>query len=244
VCEWPNSFPSAQRNLSRRTPCTETMHTTEELDSTSFEYRVDGNEISRETVLPSVSSDDRIGVVMGRGDEGIGAGNLILSYVTAFYDHLRETREGDFFEYPDYYTFQTTSDPAEYRMLDIYPDHKSVSVEPDAEQLVRAINDRAITTLAVPDISPVPLDVDRITLQSASRRIDHCYLYAPDGRLSSADFSICQPRQPATDWFETTIESLNGDSTVSIPSFGPDDERIVQQFRQISIEKALERLPV
>ncbi|PSP94852.1 hypothetical protein BRC91_04115 [Halobacteriales archaeon QS_4_62_28] len=220
------------------------MHTTKELDRTSFEYRIDGDVVSRETVLPSVTPDDRVGIVMGTGSEGIGAGNLLLSYVTAFYRHLREVREGDFFEYPDYYTFQTTSNPADYRMLDIYPDHKNVNVEPIAEQILRAVNDRAITTLLVPNVSPTSPDVNSITLQSASRRIDHCYLYAPDGCPSNADFSIHQPRQPANDWFETTIESLNADSDVSIPSFGSDDNRIAQQFREISVKQALERLPV
>jgi hypothetical protein len=220
------------------------MHTTNELDSSSFEYRIDGDVVSRERVMPSVTSDDRIGVVMGAGNEGLGAGSFILSSVTAFYDYLGETREEDFFEYPNYYTFQTTSDPADYRMLDIYPDHKNVSVEPTAEPLLRAINDRAITTLLVPDVSPTSLDVDDITLQSAHRRLDHCYVYAPDGRPNNVDFSICQPRQPANEWFETTVESLNGDSEGSVPSFGSDDDWMVQQFRQVSVTQALERLPV
>ncbi|WP_144905962.1 hypothetical protein [Halobellus captivus] len=219
------------------------MHTAKELDGASFEYQVDGDVVPRETVMPSVTSDDRVGVVMGAGTEGLGAGNFILSCVTAFYDYLRENREEDFFEYPDYYTFQATSEPADYRMLDIYPDHKNVTVESDAEQLLRAINDRAITTLLVPDVSPTSPDVDNITLQSAHRRIDHCYVYAPDGRPSNAEFSIRQPRQPAREWFETTVESLTGDSEVSAPSFGSDDDWIDQQFREVSVEQAFERLP-
>jgi hypothetical protein len=220
------------------------MHTIQELDSASFEYRVDGDVVSREAVMPSITPNDRVGVVMRTGMEGIGSGNFILSCVVAFYEYLRETREEDFFEYPDYYTFQTTSDPADYRMLDIYPDHKNITVEPAAEQLLRAINDRAITTLLVPDVSPTSPDVDEITLQSAYRRIDHCYVYAPDGRPSNVDFTIRQPRQPANEWFETTVESLNGDSEVTVPSFGSDDDWIVQQFRQVSVKQALERLPV
>ncbi|ADB62844.1 hypothetical protein Htur_3996 (plasmid) [Haloterrigena turkmenica DSM 5511] len=220
------------------------MHTTKELDSTSFEYRVDGDVVPRETVMPHVTSDDRVGVVMGTGVEGLGAGNFVLSCVTAFYDYLRETREEDFFEYPDYYTFQTTGNPADYRMLDIYPDHKNVSVNRTAEHLLRAINDRAITTLLVPNETTNSFDLDDITLQSAHRRIDHCYVYAPDGCPSNADFSIRQPRQPANEWFETTVESLNGDSEVSVPSFGCDDNWIVQQFRQVSVKQALERLPI
>lgn len=193
--------------------------------------------------MPHITSDDRVGVVMETGTEGLGAGNFVLSCVTAFYDYLSETREEDFFEYPDYYTFQTTSEPADYRMLDIYPDHKNVTVEPNAEQLLRAINDRAITILLVPDVSPISPNVDEITLQSARRRIDHCYVYAPDGRPSDAEFSIRQPRQPTNNWFEATIESLDGKSEEGVPAFGSSDDSIVQQFRPISVEQALERLP-
>jgi len=220
------------------------MHTTKELDSTSFEYQVNGDVVPRDTVMPSVTSNDRVGVVMGTGAGGLGAGNFILSCVTAFYDYLRETREEDFFEYPDYYTFQTTSEPADYRMLDVYPDHKNVTVESDVERLLRAINDRAITTLLVPDVPPTSPDVENITLQSAHRRIDHCYVYAPDGRPSNGEFSVRQRRQPAREWFETTVESVTGDSEGSVPSFGSNDNWIVQQFRQVSVEQALERLPI
>ena len=220
------------------------MHTTKELDRTSFEYQVYGDGVSRETVMPHVTADERVGVVMGTGIKGLGAGTFILSCVTAFYDYLSETWEEDFFEYPDYYTFQTTSEPADYRMLDVYPDHKNVAVEATAEHLLRTINDRAIRTLLVPDVPPTSPDVDGITLQSAQRRIDNCYVYAPDGRPSDAEFSIRQPRRPANDWFETTIESLDGNSEKDIPRFGSDDDWIIQQFRHVSVEQALERLPV
>ena len=220
------------------------MHTTKELDRSSFEYRVDGDVVPRETVLPSLTADDRVGVVMGTGTAGLGAGTVILSCVTAFYEHLSETRNEDFFEYPDYYTFQTTADPADYRMFDIYPDHKNVSVEPAAEQLLRAINDRAVTTLLVPDVPPTPPDVDRVTLQSAHRRIDHCYVYAPDGRPNSVDFTIRQPSHPANEWFKTTVESISGDAEGSVPSFGSDSDWIDQRFQQVSVGQALERLPV
>lgn len=220
------------------------MHTIKELDRTSFEYRVDGAVVPRETVMPHVTSDARVGVVMGTGVEGLGAGTFVLSCVTAFYDYLSETREEDFFEYPDYFTFQTTREPADYRMLDFYPDHKNVTVEADAEHLLRAINDRAITTLLVPDVSPTSPDVDDITLRSAHRRIDHCYVYAPDGRPSDAEFSIRQPRRPANEWFEATVESVDGESEVCVPSFGSGDDWIVQQFRRVPTERALERLPV
>jgi hypothetical protein len=220
------------------------MHTTDELDRTSFEYCVDGDVVSRETVMPPVTSDSRVGVVMETGVAGLGAGSFVLSCVTAFYDYLRATRTDDFFEHPDYYTFQTTSNPADYRMLDIYPSHKNVGVDPDAEQLLQAVNDRAVTILLIPDVTPTSPNIDDVTLQSARRRIDHCYVYAPDGRPSDAEFSIGQPRHPADEWFDTTAESTDGESEASVPSFGSDDNWMVQQFQRVSMKQALARLPV
>ncbi|WP_254538662.1 hypothetical protein [Halomarina litorea] len=181
---------------------------------------------------------------MGAGIEGLGAGNFVLSCVTAFYNYLSKTREKDFFEYPDYYTFQTTIRPADYRMLDIYPDHKNITVEAEAERLLRAINDRGISILLVPDVSPTSPNIDDITLQSAQRRIEHCYVYSPDGCLDEAEFSISQPRHPTEGWYEATVESVGTESETSIPSFGPNDDWVVQQFRTVSLQEALARLPV
>lgn len=218
------------------------MHTTEEVDAADFSYHAaDG--VSRDEVLPPITPETRLGVVMDSGTDGIGAGNFILSSVTAFYDHRRQMNE-DVFEYPDYYTFQTTSDPADYRMLDIYPDYKNVTVEPDAEQLLRAINDRAITILLVPDRPMLSPEIDDISLRSAERRITHCYLYATDGQVIGADFTIQLPRQLAEEWYESTARSVEAvPETYTLPSVGSNDEQIVQQFRQITLGQALARLP-
>ena len=217
------------------------MHTAEELTGRDFEYRSGGEVVARETVMPAVTPADRVGVVMGAGTDGLGAGNFVLSCITAFYDHLRATT-GEFFEYPDYYTFQVTAEPADYGMLDIYPDHKNVSVEPDDEQLLRAISDRAITVLLVPDVPPTTPAVEDITRRSVARWIEDCYVYAADGRPADAEFAIGQPREPAEDWYETTANSVAA-GTDTLPSFGPHEDRIVQHFRHISLEAALSRLP-
>lgn len=219
------------------------MHTVEELGAQEFEYVSGGDSVSRSDVMPSIAPNDRVGVVMGTGTDGIGATNFILSCVTAFYDRL-EAAKDDFFEYPDYYTFQTTSDPADYVMLDIYPDHKNVSVESDAEQLLRAISDRAINILLVPNGSAQSPDVDDITLRSIERRIEHCYLYAPNGRLDDPDFSIRLPRQPAGEWVQTTIESVGYVTATNNHAWCDSGEsHITQQFRRVRLERALSHLP-
>lgn len=219
------------------------MHTAAELEATDFEYRSDGDVVSRDEVLPTITPAERVGVVMDDGTDGLGAGNLILSCITAFYDSLRETKD-DFFEYPDYYTFQTTADPADYGMLDIYPEHKNVTVQPDAEHVLRAVNDRAISILLVPEGPTRSPDVEDITRRSAERRIDRCFLYAPGGRPDRPDFAIRQPREPAVEWYETTARSTESSpERDALPSFGSSDGYITQYFRTISLEGALSRLP-
>lgn len=219
------------------------MHTTDELDGLDFEYRYDGRVVARDEVLPPIALDDRVGVVMADGSDGLGAGNFILSCVTAFYDRLRETH-GEFFEYPDYYTFQIATEPANYGMLDIYPEHKNITVAADAEALLRAINDRAITILLVPAGPTKPPEVDEITRRSAERRIDHCFLYAPDGQPPHGDISIQLPRQPTEDWYETVTHSVeSGPEIDSLPASETSDSHIAQRFRELSFEQALSHLP-
>jgi hypothetical protein len=228
--------------MTRRT-ITGDVHTTEELDRTDFEYRSGGRTVSRNEVMPPIAVHDRVGVVMDTGADGVGAGNFLLSCVTAFYDRLRETKD-DFFEYPDYYTFQTTAEPADYGMLDVYPDHKNLAVEPDAEHLLRAINDRAITVLLVPDVRERTPEIEDVTRRSAERRIEHCYLYAPDGQPSDPGFSIRQPRRPTEEWYRTIVRSVAAAPETHARPFGSGDGHVTQSFRRLPLERALARLPV
>lgn len=218
------------------------MHTVDELDTTDFEYRTDGQRITRSQVLPRITPEERVGVVMRRGLDGLGAGAFLLECVTAFYDHLGETTD-QFAEYPDFYTFQTTDDPAEYSMLDVYPEHKNVAVEGTAEALLRAIADRAITILLVPEGPAHPPEIDGITRRSAKRWIEHCYLYAPDGRPDGADVTIRHPRQPADSWYETVADSAEGSPETDVFPPGSGDVHVTQGFRELTVEQALARLP-
>lgn len=220
------------------------MHTAEELTTSSFDHRVAGKPVSRSEVMPAITLDTRVGIVMGAPTEGIDAGNFILSCVTAFYDRLRAV-SADFFEYPDYYTFQCTTEPADYRMLDIYPDHKNVPVEPDMETLARAITDRAIDVLLVPHTTTDSSTIADITRRSLERRIDGCYQYAGRQQLAESDFSIGLPRHLVEDWYETTIDPVDeSEATTRQTALDTDSEQITQHFRQISLDRALASLPV
>ena len=221
--------------------CSEsTMHTTQELTSEAFDYRVGSAAVDCPEVMPPVTVDDRLGVVMDDPADGLGAGNFLLACVTAFYDRLRETRE-EFYEYPDYYTLQATPDPADYLEFDVWPDHKNVPVSPDPEAVLRAVNDRAVTMLLVPDSPTGRPDIQETTYNSALRRDLACFTYAPDGRLADAEFTVRAPRDPAWTYYETTLDTLEAppESVGSV-----DDTYVTQKFHEIDFEAALERLPV
>ncbi|WP_411966126.1 hypothetical protein [Haloferax sp. YSMS24] len=217
------------------------MHTTHELTSDTFDYRDAEGPVARHEVMPPISIADRLGIVVDDPTDGLGAGNFVLSCVTAFYDRFRE-RTAEFYEYPDYYTFQATSDPVDYQEFDIWPDHKNVSVPREPEAFLRAINDRGITILLVPESAPTSPSFEAVTRNSASRRIDSCYLYAPDGGLADADFSISLPHDTVAKWYEKTSESA-WDGPDPPGSLVKDEATITQQFRRVGLSQALGRLP-
>lgn len=220
------------------------MHTLDELEAADFRYVSDGRAVPKNEMMPEIAIGDRLGIVMGHGTEGIGAGNFILSSVIDFYDTLREQNE-DFFEYPDFYTFQATTDPADYRMFDIYPNHKNVVTDADGEAILRAVNDRAIDILLVPNRSPSSPQIEDVTRRSAERRIESCFLYSQQGQLDDNSFVIEAPRQPIENWFETTAESTVEASNDENWRTGQEHhQRISQEFRRLSLDRALDYLPI
>jgi hypothetical protein len=216
------------------------MHTTHDLTSETFEYRRHGAPVDRDEVMPSLAIDGRLGVVTADPADGLGAGNFVLACVTAFYDGL-SARSDDFYAYPDYYTFQASPDPLDYLEFDVWPDHKNVAVDRGPEPVLRAVNDRAITVLLVPDVPATDPDLEDVTRRSAERRIDACYLYAPDGDLTSADFSIRLPWETVGPWYRETVAAAGVDPGRFTPA-DPDDASLTQQFRELDLEDALRRL--
>lgn len=204
------------------------MHSNDEIDAESFEYVQNGTPVQREKVMPSIGIHDRLGIVDHQQFDALGANAFVCSCVCSFYDLYRQNRistesvvtdtidkddsrvssyleENGFYAYPDFYTFQSTDELVDYLWFDIWPDHKHVSVGTDPETALRMINDRAITTLLVPDASPSPPSLKPETRESAERRINSCYLYSPDGDLDDPDLSIRFETDSLETWIESTL---------------------------------------
>ena len=217
------------------------MHTLHRLSADRFEYRRAGEPVDRGEVMPELGQGDRLGVVMAGPTDGLGAGHFVLSCVIAFYDHVADL-EAVGCEYPDFYTFQATDQPADYLELDVWPDHKNVAVPADPEAILRAVNDRAIDVLLVPDGPAGDVELDGATRRSAERGIDTCVRYAPDGDLADAGFSIRLPRDPAEEWYRATAATTDAPGARFEPALA-DETGITQRYRRVGLEEALAALP-
>lgn len=171
------------------------MHTHAALSGDSFRIVSDGSDVSFDAILPGFSLRDRLGVVVDRDGGGLAAGLTVLAAVTDHYRQLSELESG-FFLYPDFYVLHLDRLRGWHAQIDVWPQHKEVVVPPSAEEVLSAVNDRAITRLLVP---PGPVSAGsylRETLARAHRQIVTVLQYGggPDapitltGDRAAADF--------------------------------------------------------
>lgn len=160
------------------------MHSAKELSSSSFDLTINGRQAIVPELFPEFNEHDRLGVVVRQPGGALGASVVILATITAFYDIQRQ-RTDDFFIYPDYYIFHVGRSFGNHAMLDVWPAHKDVVVADDPEDLLQAINDRAVTRLLVEDGKPGTPVFHPATL--ASGRLVTALAYAPEGQVSDAD---------------------------------------------------------
>ena len=165
------------------------MHTSTELRSDSFSIELDGRQATITELLAGVGGHGRLGIVVDEPAGAVGASLLLLAAITAFYDAQR-ARSERFYIYPDYFLFHVGRPHGDHSMLDVWPSHKEVVVPDDPDAILEAINDRAITWLAVPDREPAAAPVQREALASARDRIAAAFGYSATGRVLHGDVRI------------------------------------------------------
>jgi hypothetical protein len=165
------------------------MHTSKELRRDSFAIEIDGESASVDDVLIGFGGHDRLGLVVRDPCGAVGASNLLLAAVTAFYDRQRARGE-EFFIYPDYFLFHVGRPLGDHSMLDVFPSHKEVVVPDDLEAILEAVNDRAITWLVVPEGESGKAQLAAETRASAHSRIVGAFAYSPTGRVAHGDVRI------------------------------------------------------
>lgn len=131
------------------------MHSSYALSSQDFAVERDGASAPLTELWPGGFDpvDDRLGVLLANPMDACGCSNLICGTITLFYDHMRATKgTGNFFRYADAFLFGVGCEPGDFNQLDVWPLHKFVSIlQPTAEAVIEAINDRRITLLAIPE---------------------------------------------------------------------------------------------
>jgi hypothetical protein len=165
------------------------MHSSRELSSSSFEIEVGGVAASLEELFEGFGEQDRLGVVMTRPCGAVGASALITATITAFYD-IQRARGPDFFVYPDYYLFHVGRPLGDHGRFDVWPRHKEVLVQADADRVLEAVNDRAVTRLVVEDGAAGESPSDPAAVASARARVVTCLAYSPSGRVEDPDVRI------------------------------------------------------
>jgi hypothetical protein len=142
-----------------------------------------------EDLFEGFGEQDRLGVVMSSPCGAVGASALITATITAFYDIHRARGDG-FFVYPDYYLFHVGRPLGDHARLDVWPRRKEVVVGEEPQEILEAIDDRAITRLVVEDGEPGEPAQDDEAVASARGRIATCLAYSPAGRVLDADVRI------------------------------------------------------
>ena len=218
------------------------------LRGTDFMICIKGSLCDHAEYFKDFKNTARLGLLTPDGLEGVGAINLVMAYVTAFYDTYRAVSD-DFFAYPDYFSFQSRMPLADYKMFDIWPDHKNVHVPDDPKSRLNAINDRGINILLLPDKSPTDHSYERPQLESARRNITRCYVYAMSGQMAHAGMTIQSQNPALLEWaqsvFETAVFAQNPTIQQQKSAWlaqHTDKPNLTQSFRRISLAEALTRL--
>jgi hypothetical protein len=165
------------------------MHVASLLTSAMFDVEIDGRPASIAQALPDWSPHDRFGVVIDEALGGTGASHLIQVASVAFYD-VKPARRRELPVYPEIYAFHVGRWHGSHSAFDFWPARREVIVEGDHRNLLDAINDRAITRLAIPEREPGEIKHRQKEPEAALDRMVQAFLYDPSGRVAQPDLVI------------------------------------------------------
>lgn len=225
------------------------MHATNVISAGDFDFQLEGRQARLEDVLPGLQESDRIGVVVNQPCGVMGVSSLLMAATTRFYDahRLQLGNEPDKLRiYPDYFIFHVGNCKGTHAQLDVWPPHKEVIVEDDAEQILEAINDRGITRLLVEDKPLSSAVFLRETLASARSRIVSVLAYSPTGRVPQGDI-CCAHGLNAEAYVRKMLVDSN--ELLQLPEYGYAEllqardrlasaGRVVERYRRLALHRA------
>jgi hypothetical protein len=215
------------------------VHTTADLSPDSFSITIDGESAELRDLFPGFHAHDRLGVVVRSPAGGAGAGLLILAAVIAHYD-FHGVPDWSRPAYPDYFVFHVGGLHGDHGMLDIWPAHKEVVVDGEPESMLQAINDRAITRLAIEDVGAGAAELQAPTEASARARLASVFAFGAGGRVAGADVSIAGT--DATErYVQHVLDSCEAPADASRASLLVDG-RPTETYRRAGVDEALRLL--
>lgn len=172
------------------------MHTARQLFPSSFECAIDGQSADLDEVFPGWNASDRFGIVVEEPFGSLGASLLLQAAIAQFYD-CRPQRRESMLLYPEIYLFHVGGVWGDHSFFDFWPPRKEVVLaEACPIELLAALNEAAITRLAIPDGvggDPELLESGPNTWseqQSLRDRLLSCFAYASTGIAEHADVAI------------------------------------------------------
>ena len=213
------------------------MHSSN-LRGSDFQMSWMGLDVPHRGFFRDLGRNTRLGLLAPDGTEGVGAVTLAMACVTAFYDGFREDG-GEFFAYPDFFTFQRRDPLVDYGYFDFWPD-KDVRVPDDANATVAAIADRAINVLLVPDNPPTERRLELVQNERIRRTLARCFVYSRRGVVPGADLVIRCAAEP----FATYVANVLRTVDEPMPHWLEKDDTpaLEQSFRETTIDDALKRV--
>lgn len=166
------------------------MHVVSLLKTEMFDIDIAGRRASISELFPDWHPHDRFGLVIDEAFGGIGATHLLQSAMMAYYD-VKPTRRTTHAVYPEIYAFHVGRGHGAHAPYDFWPARREVILRTsDHREILDAINDRAITRLAVPD-RPMRDVVHRPKEEDAAfDRIASAFAYSATGRVADSDVTI------------------------------------------------------
>ena len=199
-----------------------------------------GRDVSHQGFFRDHGLNTRVGLLAPDGTEGVGAVTLAMAYVTAFYDGFRKDG-GEFFAYPDFFTFQRRDPLVDYGYFDFWPD-KDVRVADDHNATAAAIADRAINVLLVPDRAPTERAYEPAQDERIRRTLARCFLYSRHGDVADANLVIRCAAEPLGTYVANVLRSVDEPMPNALERPNDETPELEQSFRETTIDDALMRL--
>jgi hypothetical protein len=164
------------------------MHTQTQFKTSSFDVQFETGGGGLDRLFPEWEPLDRFGIIVDRPLGGVGASHLIQLAMALFYSATPERRTKDI--YPEVYAFHAGRDYGSLLNFDFWPPRRELIVPDEPGLMLAALNDRAITRLAVPEGYAITSPARPKELVSLDELLKSAYEYSASGRVANGDVRV------------------------------------------------------